>query len=163
MDYKKLLGWFLWLVCAHSIGVGLGLIIMPSDWLAFFDLTVDPYRFFSTQGGVFHLVMAVAYGLAASKPERYPGLLILIVSAKIIAFLFLSIYYLAVEMILTVALSGVVDGMMAILIMFLYMKGFTEVQKVEDRRQKTEVSSQEQEEGSTAPGSDEGGLDVTAL
>ena len=61
MSYKKLLVITLWLIALHSIGVGIGMILFPTDWIAYFDITPSEHRFLITQGGVFHIIMAIAY------------------------------------------------------------------------------------------------------
>ncbi|MBU0529818.1 hypothetical protein KKF86_08710 [bacterium] len=65
MSNIKLLVITLWLVTAHSLLAGLGMILLPIDWIAYFNITPSEHRFFITQGGVFHIVMALAYGMAA--------------------------------------------------------------------------------------------------
>lgn len=122
MNDPKLLRWFLWLVCLHSVAVGLALIALPSSWLGWFGFTPDPYRFFTTQGGVFHLVMAIAYAMAARDPLGHDGLMNLIIAAKTIAFIFLSAFFLFFERISVIALSGMADGVMALVLMWLVMK-----------------------------------------
>ena len=85
-----------------------------------------PIVFFSTQGGVFHLVMSVAYGMTARDPDKHPGMLVFIITTKLIAFIFLSIYFLFIENFVTVALSGIADGLMAIVLLFFYLKLYSQ-------------------------------------
>ncbi len=113
------------LITIHSIAVGIALIILPFEILAWFGFTVDPYRFFSTQGGVFHIVMSVAYLLAARNPLSEKSLLIFIISAKWIAFFFLAFYFLFAEMVPVIALSAVSDGLMGLVVLMFYLEFFT--------------------------------------
>ena len=99
-------------VTLHSVATGLGLIFAPPSLLEFFGYRGYHGRFFQVQGGVFHLVMALAYLLAAHKPERYPGLIILTVAAKTIATCFLLSYYFLLEPVWIILVSGIGDGLM---------------------------------------------------
>ncbi len=126
LDARKRLDLVLWLVAVHSAFVGLGLILMPASTMPFFGFEVTGEKFFALQGGVFHLVMAVAYALATIRAERYRGLILLAILAKFMATVFLFVYYLFVERIWTVLLSGAGDCLMgiAILVAFLnYRRG----------------------------------------
>ncbi len=114
------------LIAIHSFTVGIALIALPFEVLAWFGFTVDPYRFFSTQGGVFHIVMSVAYLLAARQPLREQSLLIFIISAKWIAFFFLGIYFLFAEMVPVIALSAVSDGLMGLVVLMFFLELFSE-------------------------------------
>ena len=113
------------LIAFHSFMVGLALIALPFEILSWFGFTVDPYRFFSTQGGVFHIVMSVAYLLAARQPLREPSLLIFIIAAKWIAFFFLGIYFLFAEMVPVIALSAVSDGLMGLVVLLFFLESST--------------------------------------
>lgn len=110
------------LIALHSFAVGLALIVLPFGALSWFGLTVDPYRFFSTQGGVFHIVMSIAYLLAARSPVQERSLVIFIIGAKWIAFFFLGSYFLFSEMVPMIALSAVGDGLMGLLVMLFYLE-----------------------------------------
>ncbi len=122
---KTVQQWFsivLWLIMLHSLAVGLGLILAPSALLSFFDFSFHPARFFVTQGGVFHIVMAICYGMAANDIDRGTQLITLTVLAKSIATVFLVIYYLAVDPVLVILLSGIGDFLMAVTVFFLNRK-----------------------------------------
>ncbi len=96
--------------------VGMALIILPGDMLAWFGFTVDSLRFFSTQGGVFHIIMGIAYLLASREPNHERRLILFIISAKSIAFIFLGTYYLIGAMIPIIALSAISDGLMGLIV-----------------------------------------------
>jgi len=116
----RLLKWFLVLMAVHSFTVGLGLTVLPFGALAWLGFTVDPYRFFSTQGGVFHIVMSVAYLLAARKPLGERTLLRFIIVAKIMAFCFLTAYFIFGERVPVIALSAIGDGLMGLIVLIFY-------------------------------------------
>ncbi|MFH1853120.1 MAG: hypothetical protein ABIA75_12320 [Candidatus Neomarinimicrobiota bacterium] len=118
MEHK--LAVFLWLVMLHSLTVGIGLITSPAWLLQRFGFAFDPARFFVTQGGVFHLVMTLCYGLAAHDQHRFEGLVILSIAAKSIATVFLLIYYLAVVPLPVVLLSALADFLMGLVIFLLH-------------------------------------------
>jgi uncharacterized membrane protein YbhN (UPF0104 family) len=67
MDRRKILSVILWLIAVHSFTVGVGMILMPTALIEFLGFKSGLDRFFSYQGGVFHIIMAVAYLLAAQR------------------------------------------------------------------------------------------------
>ena len=111
----------LWLVALHSAGVGMGLILHP-DWLmlrtGYLPLN-EP--FFIVQGGVFHLLMAIAYAMAAWDLVRHRSLTLFSIIVKSAAALFLVLYWLLAARIAVVLASGVVDGLMALVIALAYV------------------------------------------
>ena len=115
----------LYLIALHSFCVGIALIVLPFGVLSWFGFTVDPYRFFSTQGGVFHIVMAIAYLFAARNPLQEKSLLIFIILAKWIAFFFLGFYFLFAEMVPVIAFSAVSDGFMGLIVMMFFLEFYT--------------------------------------
>lgn len=109
---------FLWLVMLHSLSVGLALILAPAAWLSFFGFSFHESRFFVTQGGVFHIVMCLAYSLVARNPVVNDKLLLFAISAKMIATVFLFTYYLAVDPVLVILLSGIGDFAMGLMMIY---------------------------------------------
>lgn len=122
MSYKKLLVIILWLVTLHSFFVGIAMIIFPTDWIAYFDIEPSEHRFFITQGGVFHLVMAVAYGMAGSNVKTNSILIKFSISAKFIATFFLLSYFIFVNQFSIIFLSAVGDFCMGLVILLLFRK-----------------------------------------
>lgn len=122
MDIKvaKILSVFLWLVALHSFLVGLGLILLPSSAFEYlgFNSTFD--RFFSTQGGVFHIAMSVGYSLAAYDIKRYKALVLFSVIIKLIAAVFLFLYFVLMSSKLLIIASGISDLIMGICIVLLF-------------------------------------------
>ena len=119
----SLLRLFLWLIAAHSFITGLMLIVLPSESLAFFGFEIIE-KFFSTQGGVFHIVMGIAYVLAAENLGRSDLVIYFSISAKFIASIFLFSYFFFQNLIWVVAFSGAGDLIMGIilLVLFIYYK-----------------------------------------
>lgn len=119
---QKHLSIFLYLVALHSFVVGIALIASP-DWL-FEELGYNQINenFFKAQGGVFHLVMVVAYFMAAGSPRERNTLVKFSITAKFLAVIFLLIYFLLVDGILVVLLSGIGDLIMGIIIWYLSLK-----------------------------------------
>lgn len=115
----KILFLFLWLIAIHSFIVGLCLIFFPADWLNYFGFNVEG-KFFSFQGGIFHIVLVYPYIAAIYTIERYPGFLFFSVFAKFTATLFLISYYLFGNPILVVLLSGIGDMLMGIMLWLFY-------------------------------------------
>lgn len=116
---QQILKIFLVLVAIHSILVGICLIAAP---VSFIELLGFPMKekFFAVQGGVFHLVVSVAYLMAAKDIMAGRSLVFFSILAKTIATVFLFTYYLAVNPILLVLLSGIGDLIMGIIIFLLY-------------------------------------------
>ncbi|NQV50684.1 MAG: hypothetical protein HQ507_09310 [Candidatus Marinimicrobia bacterium] len=120
----------LYLIALHSFLVGLALIVLPFGVLSWFGFTIDPYRFFSTQGGVFHIVMSLAYYLAGRTPLMEKSLLLFIISAKWMAFFFLAAYYLFIEMVPVIAFSAVSDGLMGFIVMMFFLELYSTEEKI---------------------------------
>ncbi len=104
------------LVALHSAAVGVGLIFSSAPLLGRLGFQSVGEPFFVVQGGVFHLVMAVAYLMAAWDPARRPTLVVFSIVVKVMATVFLTIYWLAVARVLTILASGLVDAAMALVI-----------------------------------------------
>ncbi len=121
-DSDKIRIWLkvlLYLFAIHSLTAGLLLIILPEDSLAYFGFIITN-RFFTTQSGIFHVVMAVCYILAAQKLDSDGILISFIIIAKSIAAIFLLTYYLFIEHILLVIIFGFGDLIMAIVLWIAY-------------------------------------------
>ncbi|OGU55363.1 MAG: hypothetical protein A2V66_04100 [Ignavibacteria bacterium RBG_13_36_8] len=117
---SRILSLLLWLVMFHSLAVGIGLIFMPVSWLPFFGFEPYARNFYQAQGGIFHIVMCVAYAMAALRFQKYECLIQFTIIAKFIAFAFLIIYYLSIDHIWMVLLSGLSDGTMGFLVLLAY-------------------------------------------
>ena len=122
MSYKKLLVIALWLVTLHSFLVGIAMILLPTDWISYFDITPSEHRFFITQGGVFHTVMAVAYGMAAYNVNGSSVLIIFSITAKFIATFFLLSYFIFFNQFGIIFLSAIGDFCMGLVILLLFRK-----------------------------------------
>ncbi len=121
LNVGKYLPIILWLVAIHSFFVGIGLIFMPASVMPFFGFEAYAEKFFPVQGGVFHLVMGVAYALAAKDVERFGGLIILAIAAKFMAAIFLFTYYISIDKIWMVLLSAISDCLMGIGILLAFL------------------------------------------
>ena len=117
----------LYLFAIHSFTAGLLLIVLPDDGLAYFGFTVKN-RFFTTQSGVFHIVMAIGYALAGIFPQQSKLLIYFIVLAKLLAAVFLFTYYFFIDMIPLVLIFGIADLLMAIALWIIYLK-YKRIQK----------------------------------
>ncbi len=104
------------LVALHSVGVGIGLMWHPATLLAACGFRPVGETFFIVQGGVFHIVMAVAYGLAAWDPARDERLIVFSVIVKMMATVFLMLYWSLFAQVPTILASGLVDAGMALAI-----------------------------------------------
>jgi hypothetical protein len=118
----KFLRIFLYLVAVHSFIVGVNLIFFPPEWMIKFGFNPITENFFKVQGGVFHLVMVVAYIMAGLNPVECKKLILFAIITKFIATVFLFTYFLLYTEMITVFLSGVSDFIMGIIILYLYKK-----------------------------------------
>jgi len=119
-NYGKILQWFLWLIAIHSIGFGIALVILPIPVIEFFGFHLEE-KFFAVQGGIFHIVVSLAYIMAALDLDDSKKLIILSCTAKFMATLFLLSYFFFVSHIFMVIFSGIADFLMGLAILFTYL------------------------------------------
>lgn len=118
-NIRKLTSIFLWLITIHSFFVGILLIILPSHLISVFGFNEVENNFFQIQGGVFHMVVCFAYVAAALNPVQNFQMIQFAIFAKIFAFIFLFSYFLFVQSINSVLLSGIGDLLMGIILLLL--------------------------------------------
>ena len=118
---RSVLKVLLYLFALHSVIAGFLLIALPGEGLAQLGFPVSN-RFFTTQSGVFHIVMAVCYVMAADDPEKSRLLINFIIVAKLIASIFLMTYFFIIERIILVLIFGTGDFLMAIVLWSLYSR-----------------------------------------
>lgn len=116
----KALSIFLWLVAIHSFMVGLGLIVLPTSFFEYLGFKPTFDRFFSTQGGVFHIAMSVGYALAGYDKIKFRQLIVFSIIIKFIATVFLITYYLFITSQWMIIFSGISDFLMGVIILYLY-------------------------------------------
>jgi len=104
----------------HSTAVGLGLILHPASILAKFGYAPVTEEFFPTQGGVFHVIMAVGYLMAAAAPRERRSLIVFAIIVKMLATVFLLVYWLFVSRLWMVFGSAIGDGALAGILWFAY-------------------------------------------
>ena len=122
LKVEKAISVFLWLVAFHSFIVGICLIFLPSSVFEYFGFNPSFERFFSTQGGVFHIIMSVCYALGAYDIKKFLALIIFSFIVKFIAAIFLLLYFLFISPQLLIILSCLSDLAMGLIIYFLYIK-----------------------------------------
>lgn len=120
LKVEKILSVLLWLVALHSFLVGIGLIILPGSFFEFLGFKSTFDRFFSTQGGVFHIAMSVGYALAGYDKVKYKQLIVFSVIVKFIATLFLFTYFIFISSQFLIISSGISDLLMGVIILYLY-------------------------------------------
>jgi hypothetical protein len=116
---RKLLNVFLVLMSLHSFLVGLGLILMSKSQLAFFGFAISE-NFFPDQGGVFHIVMSIAYILPVINYQTYRSFISYSILVKFIATVFLFSYFFFMDGLLMVLFSGIFDFLMGLFLLLLY-------------------------------------------
>ena len=112
----------LWLVAVHSILMGLALIFQPAILMEWSGFKSGYERFFPAQGGVFHLLMAVAYLLGATDSRKYHFLIVFSVIVKAVATVFLIVYCITVEFKWIILVSGIGDGVMGMSIFIAFRR-----------------------------------------
>jgi Na+-driven multidrug efflux pump len=122
LKVEKVISVFLWLVALHSFIVGIGLIFLPSSVFEFLGFNPSFDRFFSTQGGVFHIIMSICYAMGASDIKKYLALIVFSFIVKFIAAIFLLLYFIIISSQLLIILSCLSDLVMGIIIYLLYSK-----------------------------------------
>jgi len=106
------LSFFMWAVAAHSIIVGIILIVHTPVLIKMIGFKAIHEPFFPCQGGVFHLVMAIAYIYGAMDIHKNRNMIIYAVIVKMTATLFLFSYYYFFERLWIIFLSGMMDFFM---------------------------------------------------
>jgi hypothetical protein len=125
----KIISLLLIFTSIHSFLVGVGLILLPSGILNIVGFGLDTERFFRTQGGVFHIIMAIGYSIASRNVIKYKILLDFTIIVKFSATIFLLTYYFFVDSILTIFLSGLVDFFIGLVLLAVNIIFKTELQK----------------------------------
>ncbi len=118
----RVLRLFLLLITVHTFGVGVVLIIAGNDIMTLFGFVELESRFFQMQGGVFHIVITYAYWLAYRDPVRYEHLITFIIFVKTVAAIFLFSYYIFIEQVIMVLLSGFVDAAMGLILYAMHRR-----------------------------------------
>jgi hypothetical protein len=118
--------WTVWLktwlvlISLHSFVVGICLMFIPTALFEQFGFAAIGERFFPAQGGIFHIIMAAVYLFGSRNPVRFESLILLAIGAKLTALLFLLCYFLLVDQLVVVLLSGVGDGIMCLILWLLW-------------------------------------------
>jgi hypothetical protein len=116
---KRNLKILLWLIAIHSFVVAIVLIVSTPDIFRFFGFE-GTSGFFSFQGGVFHLVMVIAYIMSAIALKQESLLVWFCIAAKMLATVFLVLYFFICKPIWVVLLSGLGDFIMGLLLWIFF-------------------------------------------
>jgi hypothetical protein len=114
-DRERMEGILVVLIALHSVVVGLFLVLAPEWGARSFGFGPVQPLFFARQAGAFHFVAATAYLV---EYFRYRGVLLLVVT-KSVAVLFLLLMSALDAVPWVVPLSGVADGLMGLVVVFL--------------------------------------------
>ena len=109
------------LIGAHSFLVGLCLIIQPVVLMRLAGFSDGYEHFFPAQGGIFHVVMAVCYVMAALELGKRRSMVVYSIIVKTVATIFLLTYYFAVDAKWVILFSGLGDGLMGVAILWTYI------------------------------------------
>jgi hypothetical protein len=116
---SRILKIYLVLVALHSFCVGVGLIFMPTSQMAKMGFNITE-NFFPDQGGVFHIIMCIAYILPVIDVKKYFTFIVFTIIVKFLATIFLFIYYIFIDQILMVLISGIFDFLIGLVLLFIY-------------------------------------------
>ncbi|MGD2115461.1 MAG: hypothetical protein PVG07_10435 [Acidobacteriota bacterium] len=119
-QWERLEVWLVVLVIVHSVAVGLMLTFAPGWSTRFAGWPDAEPLFFPRQAGIFHFVVAFAYGYELI---RLRGVTILVLT-KAAACLFLVAATLFGESAWSVPFSGAADGMMGVAVLAIHQLGF---------------------------------------
>jgi hypothetical protein len=117
-DYRRLERWLIVLIALHSYAVGVFLLFLTRWGVAFGGWDNVSTLFFPRQAGVFHLVVATGYLI---EYFRYRGI-VLMVTAKLTAVVFLFGMMAVGESSWAVPLSAVGDGLMGVAVLWIHRK-----------------------------------------
>ena len=117
---SKRLTLLFWLIALHSFLVGWLLILHPAGLIDILGFKPIDNDFFPVQGGVFHVLMSILYLAVARRREGYRWIINFSILVKSGALVFLLSYYFFMEPIFMVLISGIVDGIMAGMIVAVY-------------------------------------------
>ena len=112
-DHERLL---IGLIALHSAMVGVMFLLLPQWTMQFAGWQGIEPVFFAYQAGIFHVVLACAYLL---EYLQYRGVSIL-VTAKVIAFIFLTTAAIVDPIPWAVWTSGILDGAMAVVVWWVH-------------------------------------------
>jgi len=132
--YRNKRNWFkimFILIALHSFIIGSGLIICPGKFLSFFSFNVPAEKFFPMQSGIFHYIMTFGYIMIALWPERNHGLILLSIITKLMATVFLFSYYFLADKGWAVLLSGVIDCIIGLTILWCYFDFYWDLEDIE--------------------------------
>ncbi len=93
---------------------------MTPAQLSFFGFDINE-KFFSIQGGVFHMVLSVAYVMGAENIGKSDQIITFAIVAKFIATLFLLSYFFFKNPIWMVLISGIGDFLMGIVLLIVFL------------------------------------------
>ena len=116
---SRILNIYLVLVALHSFCVGLGLIFLSASQMALMGFNISE-NFFPDQGGVFHIIMSIAYILPVIDVKKYYSFIFFSIIVKFIATIFLFIYYLFIDQILMVLFSGIFDYLIGFVLLLIF-------------------------------------------
>lgn len=118
------------LIAIHSFVIGSGLLICPVKFLSFFNFSIPDEKFFPMQSGIFHYILTFAYIMIALWPERNHGLILLTIVTKLMATVFLFSYYFLAERGWAILLSGVIDCLIGLTILWCYINLYWDLEKI---------------------------------
>jgi hypothetical protein len=103
-------------VALHSILIGALMVIQPSSLIKLMGFGRIGEPFFPCHGGVFHILMAVAYLCGAADIHKNRNMIVYAIMVKMTAAMFLFSYYFFAKNLWIVFLSGSIDLGMGIII-----------------------------------------------
>lgn len=120
---RQLEQWLIWLVVAHTLGVGFMLVVVPEWAVRFAGWNGADPTFFPRQAGIFHFVVAFGYLLEYHRHRSVTFL----VGTKMIAGVFLLGAWILGVTAWSVPFSGITDALMGLVVWWVHRWASREV------------------------------------
>ena len=121
VDPRLRLQFFLWCAAGQSLMVGFVLLSQPALIIKLLGSGSFPGYFFWAQGGVFHIILSFLFHIAARNVDSQNLMVIFSIIVKVVATIFLLVYFFFVDSILLALLAGIGEGVLGVLILFSYI------------------------------------------
>ncbi|MCK5544947.1 MAG: hypothetical protein KAI35_07000 [Desulfobulbaceae bacterium] len=121
VDPRSRLQFFLWCAAVQSLVVGFVLLSQPYFLAKFLGVASSVGYFFWAQGGVFHIILSFLYHIAARDLDEQGSMVIFSIIVKVVATIFLLVYFFFVDSILLALFAGIGEGLLGAMILFSYL------------------------------------------
>ncbi|MEA2082664.1 MAG: hypothetical protein U9O82_00165 [Thermodesulfobacteriota bacterium] len=121
VDPRLRLQFFLWCAAVQALVVGFVLLSQPAFVMKLLGGSSSLGYFFWAQGGVFHIILSFLFHIAARDVDGQSSMVIFSIIVKVVATIFLLVYFFFVDSILLALLAGIGEGVLGGLILCSYI------------------------------------------